>query len=113
MPIPDPPMLPPVSGVRGALLYCGGLVALAGAYIGVITPGIPTVPWLLAASFCFARTSPRMQRWLWFSPLFGPVLRDFTLHRGMRPRSKRMAVPMIVTACTLSVTLARCRTGCE
>lgn len=104
-PIPEPPTLPPVSGVRGAVLYVGGLLALGTAYVGVVVPGLPTVPWLMLASFCFARTSPRLQRWLWYSPLFGPLLRDFYLHRGMRPRSKWVAVPMVVTACTTSITL--------
>ena len=106
MPIPPPPTRPPARGLTRAILYVSGLVLLGMAYIGVVTPGIPTTPWLLAASYCFARTSPRLQRWIWYSPGFGPLVRDFTLHRGMRPRSKRVAVPMIVLACSFSILFA-------
>lgn len=102
---PPPPVLTPATGALRLLLYAGGFALLGMAYLGAILPGLPTTPWVLGASYCFARTSPRLQRWLWYSPLFGPLIRDWYLHRGMRRRAKFVATAMMLAACTFSVTV--------
>jgi hypothetical protein len=65
-------------------------VALAAA--GVVLPGLPTTVFVLAASYCFARSSPRFSRWLREHPWFGPVLERFFRHGGMPPSAKRRAL---------------------
>lgn len=71
--------------------------------VGAILPVMPTTPFLLAASFFFARSSPRLNNWLLRSPLFGPFLRDWDQHRGVRPRVKVWAVTVMLTAVTASI----------
>jgi uncharacterized membrane protein YbaN (DUF454 family) len=97
---------PPTSGPVRILFVAAGLGFVGMAYLGAILPGLPTTPWLLAASYCFGRSSPRLQRWLLRSPFFGPLLRDWHEHRGIRRPMKVMAGVMVVTACTLSVAFA-------
>jgi uncharacterized membrane protein YbaN (DUF454 family) len=75
------------------------------AYLGVLLPGLPATPWVLLASYCFARSSPRLERWLRKSPVFGKLLRDWQEHRGIRRPAKVVAVVLVVTAVTLSITL--------
>jgi uncharacterized protein len=104
--LPPPPAHALVTGWRRGLYVALGFGFLGVAYIGVITPGFPTVVWLLLASYFFARSHPRMRAWLWRSPLFGPLLRDWELHGGMRPKSKIISVTMMITACTLSILFA-------
>ena len=70
-------------------------------------PGLPTTPWVLLASGCFARSSPRLQAWLRRSPVFGALLRDWDDHGGIRPRVKALAACLIVTAVTLSILSGR------
>jgi uncharacterized protein len=92
--------------VRGfrRLLY----LALAGwffvlALLGAILPGLPTTPFLLLTSYFLVRTSPRLNAALLRSRFFGPILRDWQQHRGIRPHVKVQA--LLVVAITLGLTL--------
>jgi len=76
------------------------------AYLGAILPGLPTTPWVLLASYCFTRSSPRLERWLKRSPIFGKLLRDWDEHRGIRRPVKIFSVCLVVTVVTLSITLS-------
>ena len=49
-----------------------GLLAMALAIIGVVLPLLPTVPFLLLAAFCFARSSQKLHRWLISHKTFRP-----------------------------------------
>lgn len=57
---------------------------------------LPTTPFLLLSSYCFVRSSPRMQRWLLAHRVFGPMLRDWETRRAVRRSVKWLAVAMIV-----------------
>lgn len=76
------------------------LLALAGfsfalAVLGVFLPVLPTTPFLLLTSACLVRSSPRLNEKLRRSPLFGPLLRDWEEHRGVRLHVKVTAVSLI------------------
>jgi uncharacterized protein len=89
------------------LLYVtAGLACVGLAYLGAIAPGIPVTPWVLLASYFFGRSSPRLQRWLLRSPIFGKFLRDWHEHRGIRRPIKVLAVCLVVAVCGSSVTFA-------
>jgi uncharacterized protein len=96
---------PPAGGVRRGLYAAGGLACVGLAYLGVLLPGLPTTPWVLLASYCFGKSSPRLHRWLKRSPVFGRLLHDWEHHRGIRRPVKVLAVCLIVTVVTLSITL--------
>jgi uncharacterized protein len=91
------------TGLRRGMYLVAGCVFVGLAYLGALLPGLPATPWVLLASYCFARSSPRLERWLMQSRLFGPLLRDWQAHRGMRWRVKVVAVCLIVTVVTLSL----------
>ncbi len=54
-----------------------GSLFVAFAAIGVILPGWPTTSWLVAAAYCYARSSQRMFKWLLTNRLFGNALLDY------------------------------------
>jgi uncharacterized membrane protein YbaN (DUF454 family) len=101
---PAPGPRPPVaSGLKRLLYLAAGLVCVGLAYLGVLLPGLPATPWVLLAGYCFSRSSPRLERWLKRSPVFGRLLRDWQEHRGIRRPVKVLAVCLVVTVVTLSI----------
>jgi uncharacterized membrane protein YbaN (DUF454 family) len=84
-------------------LYIGlGFVCVGLAVLGAMLPVLPTTPFVLLAGYFFCRSSPRNYLWLQRSPWFGPLLRDWEHHRGVRRRVKWLAVGMIAFAMTAS-----------
>lgn len=80
--------------LRWFLFGCGWLSILAGV-VGIFLPLLPTVPFLLLAAACFARSSERFHTWLVDHNHLGPLIRDY-LHDGRIPlRAKRMAIGMV------------------
>ena len=84
----------------------GGWVAVGVGTAGIVVPGLPTTgPFVLAAS-CFAKSSPRFERWVLSLPRIGPMVADHRAGLGMPRRAKVVAVSMIVVAVSASTILA-------
>jgi uncharacterized protein len=64
---------------RWTFLIVGG-VALALGTVGLFLPLVPTVPFLLLAGWAFARSSPRLERWLTEHPRLGPPVKRWREH---------------------------------
>jgi uncharacterized membrane protein YbaN (DUF454 family) len=92
-----------VTGARRWLYQSAGLFFVGLGWLGVFLPLLPTTPFLLLASFFFLRSSPRLSNWLVRSKLFGPFLRDWQTHGGVRPRVKLLAYSMIVVVVASSL----------
>ena len=103
------PLISSIDAARGLrkalLLLAAGFMLLLGL-LGVVLPGLPTTPFVLLASVCLLRSSPQLHERLLMSRLFGGVLRDWHLHRGIRPhvRYKAMIVIALVVAASLLLT---------
>jgi len=83
-----------VQSAKRKLFVVAGLVCVGIGVIGVIVPGIPGTIFLLAASYLFVRSSPRLDRWLREHPRLGPYLR--LAESGVMPRrAKAVAVVAI------------------
>ncbi|QDT74219.1 YbaN family protein [Lacipirellula limnantheis] len=93
----------PARGWRRIALLALTVVALILALLGVVLPGLPTTPFVLAASYGLMRTSRRWHRRLLDSRLFGGVLRDWHLHRGISApiRVKALVLLTVVVGATL------------
>jgi uncharacterized protein len=79
-----------------------GWCAVALALVGIVMPGLPTTVFVLAASYCFSRSSPRFERWLRENRWLGPSLRRLRRDGGMPRSAKRAALVAMWTAIVLS-----------
>ncbi len=90
---------------RLMLLTLAGVFFVLGA-LGVLLPGIPATPFLLLTSYFLVRSSPRLNAWLLRSRFFGPVLVDWQIHGGVRPRVRYKAIVAVVIAVALTIYLS-------
>lgn len=72
-------------------------------FIGVFTPIMPTMPFVLLAAVCFARSSPRFYNWLMNHRWFGPSLRDWKTTGGIRRKNKFLAISLLGFSMTPTV----------
>jgi uncharacterized membrane protein YbaN (DUF454 family) len=86
---------------RFGLLVLGWLAVGLGG-LGIVVPGLPTTGFFVLAAACFARSSPRFERWVLGLPKIGPLVRDHRAGLGMPRRAKVLAIAMMLTACALS-----------
>ena len=63
--------------------------------IGIVLPGLPTVPFVLLAAFAAARGSQRLRGWLLAHAQFGPMIRDWECEGAVSRRAKRLAIGMM------------------
>ena len=76
------------------LLGCFGLGVGA---VGAIVPVLPTIPFLMLAAFCFARSSEKLHNWFVGTKLYKDNLADFVAGKGMTKKTK-IRIMMTVTA---------------
>ncbi|MFL0355922.1 YbaN family protein [Erythrobacter sp. GH1-10] len=74
------------------LYFVGGAIALALAVTGAVLPLMPTVPFLIVAVFCFARSNPRLEQRILDHHYFGPQVRDWQERRAISRKTKLIAI---------------------
>lgn len=81
-----------------------GVIFVVFAYIGILVPGWPTTSWLVAAAFCFARSSQKLFRWLLTNPVFGNALLNYyQAGKALPLHSKIVIIGMLSVVSTLSI----------
>jgi len=86
-------------------------VAMAGGaftmtLVGLVVPGVPTVPFLLATSYYLARSSPSMNDRLRRTAFFGPILQEWEGHGAVSLTSKGKLVALTAMIVVVTVVLA-------
>ncbi|MFD1913659.1 YbaN family protein [Halodurantibacterium flavum] len=83
-----------------------GLVSVALGLVGAVLPLMPTVPFMLLAAFCFARSSERLHHWLITHPRFGSAIVDWQERRAISRRAKQMATLSMAAGIAISWALS-------
>jgi len=68
------------------------------AVIGVVLPGLPTVPFLLLTAWFAARGSDRLHSWLYAHPSLGKLLIDWEQQGAVSRSSKVIAVVLLMAS---------------
>ncbi|WP_133479207.1 YbaN family protein [Cognatilysobacter segetis] len=72
--------------------------ALGLGLVGIVVPGLPTVPFVLLAAFAAARGSQRLHARLLADARFGPMIRDWQAQGAVSRRAKRLATLSMAVA---------------
>ncbi len=74
------------------LYLAGGIASVTLGAIGAALPIMPTVPFLLLAVYCFARSNPEWEQKILDHPTWGPQVKDWQERRAISRRAKIMAI---------------------
>jgi uncharacterized membrane protein YbaN (DUF454 family) len=81
-----------------------GVAAFATGVVGIVLPLVPTVPLMLLAAFCFARSNPAWERRLLADPRFGPHIRAWRENGGIPRRAKWFSTALMAVSVAVAVT---------
>ena len=84
-----------MKSLKKKLYIAFGFLAVALAIIGVFIPGLPTVPFLLVALFCFERSSKKYHDMIMNNKYFGSVLQDYYSGKGLTSSVKIKAISFL------------------
>ncbi len=84
--------------LKKILLVIIGCISVGLGALGVVLPILPTVPFLLLAVFCFARSSERLNNWFIGTKLYKNNLESYVKGKGMTRKTK---VKIMVTVTVL------------
>jgi hypothetical protein len=84
------------------LISLGWLSVFLGT-VGAFLPILPTVPFMLLAGWCFARSSQRFHQWLLDHKQFGPILRDWERNGSMTRKIRNRALVTLWLSLLLSM----------
>lgn len=96
-----PPAGPPARGRWRWAWWLLAWTSLMLAAIGIVVPGLPTVPFVLLSAYAAARGSARLHARLLAHPRFGPMIRDWQAYGAVSRRAKWLATAMMSLASAL------------
>jgi hypothetical protein len=82
-----------------------GMLCTALAVLGIFLPLLPTVPLLLLAATCFARSSETCHNWLLEHNRLGPMIRGYLAGSGIPRRARNGAIVLLWLTITPSALL--------
>ena len=78
-----------------------GVLSVVLGTVGIFVPGLPTTPLVLLASWCFYRSSPRLQAWL-LQSFLGKYIREYRDKGGLTMRKRISIILLMATMVAVS-----------
>ena len=92
--------------MRRHLYLFAGFLSIGLGAIGAVLPLLPTVPFMILAAFCFARSSPRLEAKLLNHRHFGPHIRRWRERGAISRRGKQAATGAFAVSILLAAFLS-------
>ena len=74
--------------IKKAFFVVLGCLSLGLGALGAVLPTLPTVPFLMLAAFCFAKSSEKLHNWFISTKLYKKNLESFVQGKGMTVKTK-------------------------
>ena len=74
--------------IKKAFFIVLGCLSLGLGAVGAVLPILPTVPFLMPAAFCFAKSSEKLHNWFISTKLYKKNLESFVQGKGMTMKTK-------------------------
>ncbi len=91
--------------MRRHFYLASGFLCLGLAVIGALLPVMPTTVFVILAAYCFARSSPRMERRLLDHPRFGPHIARWREHGAINRTGKKAAAAAFAISIVIALAL--------
>ena len=72
-----------------------GIISLILGSVGTVLPLLPSVPFLMLAAYCFARSSERLHTWFIGTNMYKKNLESFVKGKAMTRRTKLRIMSMV------------------
>ncbi len=92
--------------LRSVLFVCG-IISLILAFIGIFLPLLPTVPLIILAAACFARSSVVLHRWLINNKYFGPIIKAWEESKSISLSAKIISIVVLNFSIMISIILVK------
>ncbi len=87
---------------RNLFVLCGVLSCIVGV-VGFFMPLLPHVPFFLLASWCFAKSSPKLHAKMRSNKYIGKTLTTWEDTQSIPKNAKILAVTMVILSCGVSM----------
>ena len=77
------------------LLVIAGTLSVGLGILGIFVPVLPTTPFLLLATACYARSSERFYGWLLNNKWFGNYIRSYLERKGIPLKVKVLTITLL------------------
>ena len=74
--------------IKKAFFIVLGCLSFVLGAVGAVLPILPTVPFLMLAAFCFAKSSEKLHNWFISTKLYKKNLESFVQGKGMTVKTK-------------------------
>lgn len=86
--------------IRSIIFIIPGFIAFGIGIAGVILPVLPGLPFFLVSSYCFAKSSKRIENWFKNTKVYEKYVMAFRQKKGMTLKEK-MRINLIADICII------------
>ena len=91
--------------IHKPVFFIIGIISLSLGYIGIVVPGLPTTVFILISAWAFSKCSERFTYWLENHKLFGQMINNWKLYKGLSRKAKKFAILTIIPTFGITIYL--------